>query len=283
MSANITINGNINVYFNGNGQPDVEFDVGDDLTAENMQELINNIFNAVATPAEEKKERKLNINAPEFIPSFLQKRVVDDDCSCFDSECDDDSDYVPDEDTESTSDVSEDEKDEFIEKSGLFKKVCASNKVDYSLDLFQKYLRWDENTSGKGSNRYQKMTEFIKNNSPTKKAASAVVSTSSDDGKEALRLVKEVINVMKEAYGGDKKSETPKAATEKKAEPVRDAGKVKLFKQICDESGDPYSNALFDRYEEWSKTNGSGINRYKKMHKFLDYAFSTKSDNGDRA
>jgi hypothetical protein len=84
---------------------------------------------------------------------------------------------------------------------------------------------------------------------------------------------------MKDAYGSEKKSETPKAAPE----PVRDAGKVKLLKQICNESGDPYSNALFDRYEEWSKTNGNGLNRYKKMHKFLDYAFSTKSDNGDRA
>jgi hypothetical protein len=277
MSSNITINGNINIYFNGNGQPDVEFDIGDDLTAENMQELINNIFN-VATPVEQKKERKLNINAPEFIPSFMQKRVVDDNCSCCDDDSDD-SDYVPEDDADSTdaeSDASEDEKDELIEKDALFKKVCASNKVKYSFDLFQKYLRWDESNRS-GLNRYQKMTEFVKNNSTAKKEKVADAST--DDGKEALRLVKEVINVMKEAYGGEKKSETPKAAPE----PVRDAGKVKLLKQICDESGDPYSNALFDRYEEWSKTNGSGLNRYKKMHKFLDYAFSTKSDNGDRA
>jgi hypothetical protein len=333
MSTNITFNGNINVYFNSNGAADVSVDVNDDLTSQTMADLIaqiiaDGIAGAIAI-APEKKTSTLNPNAPEFIPSSVKQNAVDDNNSSDCSYSDDDSDYIPDDDSEA-------EKDEFLEKSALFKKVCSANKIDYSLDLFQKYLRWDENNSGKGLNRYQKMTEFVKNSASSANDTEAlrratelinviveakggkrrdveIDENSSTNGAEALKIVNDiigaystlhatpiapvrnganalssvnsVINVFKNAYSNEKNDDAPAhiEATKKVSQKNRDAGKVKLFKEICEENGDAYSLALFDDYEEWCKTNGAGLNRYKKMHKFLDSLSNTNSSNDDRA
>ncbi len=245
MSSSITINGNVNIYINGDS---AELEVNDDLTAENIVELIQGLFNV---PSKEKK-LDLNPNAPEFVPSrHCQcecKCDSDDDSNYSDDSDDSDYDYEDDEmDEDDEIDEEDDEVD--VDKLNLFKDASKSSSIKYSYDLFKKYCDWAKK-NGKGLNRYKKMKDFLKNNSN----ADAVPAP-------APAAVPAPAAAPAPAAPVEKK--------EQKEEPKRDAVKISLFRQLCDENDIDYSVKLFDKYEEWSKSNGSGLNRYKKMTAFL--------------
>ena len=294
MSSSITINGNVNIHINCDS---AQLEVNDDLTAENITELIQRIFNV---PAKEKK-LDLNPNAPEFVPS----EYCQCECEC-ESDDSDDSDY----DEESNKHYDWDDVDIKYE---VFKKVCKDMNITNNDARFKLYLRSHPQTT-----REMYYTQIMK-----------YFLEEEDDGDYGRKreLFKEVCKEMDVKFSHDayefylrrcdgsaedmscekmkdylneciipfmKKSKTPVAAApaaapaapavapapapvaapapapvEKKEEPKRDAAKVSLFRQLCDENDIDYSVNLFDKYEEWSKSNGSGLNRYKKMAAFL--------------
>lgn len=133
-----------------------------------------------------------------------------------------------------------------------FKQLCENKGYVYSNELFNDYGLWCKRNSISIYKR-EAMQEYLDIYSPLKISA---------------------------------------AAPTKKLEPVvvapaptkkRDQAKVDLFQDICEKYNIDYTNKLFDDYEEWAKTHGAGLNRYKKMSDFLSFRTNHKSDNGDRA
>jgi hypothetical protein len=89
---------------------------------------------------------------------------------------------------------------------------------------------------------------------------------------EIISIIQDAINTLKEP------AKTVPAPAKK-----RDQAKVDLLQDICENFDVDYTNALFDEYEEWSKTNAACLNRYKKMSQFLYEKTNNKSENADRA
>jgi hypothetical protein len=174
--------------------------------------------------------------------------------------------------------LEEEDDGDYGRKRELFKEACKEMDVKFSHDTYEFYLRRCDGSPEDMS--CEKMKDYLneciipfmkKSKTPVATPAPAPekpAEVSKNDGAETLKQVKEVTPAPKKETDSDKKSET--------AEKKRDAEKVRLFKQICEESGDNYSLALFDDYEDWSKANGVGLNRYKKMNKFLDSLSKTK-------
>ncbi len=286
--STIVIKGNVNINVSLNPL-DIAAQVdGDDLTSQNLTALIASIFNGGNSDnssyasdessqdccAKEKcdKPRKWNINAPEFIPT---KHIIVDD----DSDYENDSDYVPESDEESEAFESDSEDEIDADKLDLFKNICKTKKIPYSLALFKKYDVWSE-SNGKGLNRYAKMGKFLDNNKVIQDTSAKVKNNiASEQRKQPAIATHERVGIIQNAINTLKEPAKTVPAPVKK----RDQAKVDLLQDICEKFDVDYTNALFDEYEEWSKTNAACLNRYKKMSQFLYEKTNNKSENADRA
>ena len=106
-----------------------------------LSDFINNSLNVTT-------KKPLNPNAPEFIPTGssvlatppsvirTQRRITP----------------TPVKKTPS----------DYAEKRDLFKYICEEAELDYTDQLFEKYLAWDTKTNNRGLSRYNKMQKFIK-------------------------------------------------------------------------------------------------------------------------
>lgn len=280
--ATIVIKGNVNINISMNPL-DVAAEIDrDDFFSQNLSALIARIFNSAnsensscnsdessqdccANEKCDKQPTKWNINAPEFFPT---KKIVDDA-----SDDENDSDYVPESDEESDDET--DSEEEFdSDKLDLFKNICKTKKIPYSVGLFKKYDAWSE-SNGKGLNRYAKMSSFLDNNKVIHDTGAKLKNdVAPEQRKEPIVIPSEILKVIQNAI-----APAPSSAPTKK----RDQAKVDLLQDVCEKFNTDYTNALFDEYEEWSKTHGAGLNRYKKMSQFLSEKTNKKSDNGDRA